>query len=463
MNRWIGAALDYLPRWLAFQVRATAQPGCAIAVVHRGKVVLDEAIGYAELPRRLALTARHRFRVASHSKTFTAVGVLRLRERRALRLDDPVGMHVSGLQRDVGRVTIAQLLSHSGGIVRDGDDAGQWVDQRPFRSATELREDLAAGPAIEANSRFKYSNHGYGLLGLAIEAVTGEPYASWMAREVVAAAGLTATTPDWTLRRGTPFARGHSALLPLGRRVVIPGDNPTRALAPATGFVSTAADLARFYAQLAPSAKRSLLSAASRRELTRRQWRDPYSVVERWYGLGTMSGSLGDWEWFGHAGAFQGYISRTVAVPSQDLAVSILTNAIDGPAHFWLDGALHVLRAFARHGAPTRKTAAWAGRWWSAWGAFDLLPMASRVMVAMPALMHPLVDATEIEPTGAGRGRVAQASGLGSFGEPARLVRTRGGKVTEVWIGAARLRPEARVAREMARRYDTGRSAARSE
>jgi CubicO group peptidase (beta-lactamase class C family) len=87
----------------------------------------------------------------------------------------------------------------------------------------------------------KYSNHGYGLLGMIIEAITGEPYRAWITREIIAAAGLTETTPDMPLRRGTPFARGHSGRILLGRRVVIPGDNPTHAIAPAGGFVSTAA------------------------------------------------------------------------------------------------------------------------------------------------------------------------------------------------------------------------------
>ena len=64
---------------------------------------------------------------------------------------------------------------------------------------------------------------------------------------------------------------------------------------PAAGFVSTAADVARFFAQLAPNAKRSLLSAGSRREMTRKQWRNPHASLEGYYGLGIMSGSLGGW------------------------------------------------------------------------------------------------------------------------------------------------------------------------
>jgi CubicO group peptidase (beta-lactamase class C family) len=116
---------------------------------------------------------------------------------------------------------------------------------------------------LDANSRFKYSNHGYGLAGLVIEAVTGEPYADWIKRAIIAPAGLRETEPDAPLGSRVPMARGHSAKLPLGRRVIIPGLNPTRALAPATGFVSTARDLTRFFAQLDPAAKRSVLSAAA--------------------------------------------------------------------------------------------------------------------------------------------------------------------------------------------------------
>ena len=123
------------------------------------------------------------------------------------------------------------------------------------------------------------------------------------------------------------LARGHSGKLPLGRRVVVPGDNPTNAMAPATGVVSTARDLARFFACLDPAAKRSVLSPASRREMIRRHWRDDHSSVERHYGLGVMIGKVGGWEWFGHSGAFQGTASRTVVLPGRDLSVSILSNA----------------------------------------------------------------------------------------------------------------------------------------
>ena len=185
MDRWLDAALDYLPSWLDYQMQAAQLPGCLFAVVHRGKVVLERAIGHANLSTGEKLTPRHRFRIASHSKSFTAAGILKLREQGRLRLDDPVGSFVDGLNKKTAAVTLAQLLSHSAGLVRDGADAGQFDERRPYPDADQLKRDLAPGPIIEAGLRLKYSNHGYGLLGLVIGNVTGEPYAAWIEREVV--------------------------------------------------------------------------------------------------------------------------------------------------------------------------------------------------------------------------------------------------------------------------------------
>ena len=458
MEKWLAAALDYLPRWLEHQMRSTEQPGVVVAVARAGRLVAEFALGHADATGRVELTPRHRMRVASHSKTFTAAGLLKLREQGRVQLDDPIGRHVRDLHPGVATVTVGQLLSHSAGVIRDGRDAGQWTDRRPYLSEAQIRDDLADGPVLEPNTRFKYSNHGFALAGLAIESITGEPYREWIAREIVAACGLRETQPDAPLSGEQPFARGHSGKLPLGHRVLIPGDNVTGTLAPATGFISTAADLARFFGSLSPGARRSVLSVASRREMTRRQWLEAHSSLGRWYGLGTISGTLGDWDWFGHSGAFQGYLTRTVVLPAQDLSLSVLTNAIDGLSGPWLDGCLHILRAFARHGAASRATAPWHGRWWSLWGAWDLLPMADRVLIAAPGLLNPMLDASEIALRpgvrgGTREGLIALAGSFGNHGEPARLMRDGDGRPSEFWLSGTRLLPQDTLMQEMAARY----------
>jgi CubicO group peptidase (beta-lactamase class C family) len=455
---WLAPALAYIPRWLDYQMRASEQVGCQIAVALRGEVLLEAAFGHADLGAGEALTPRHRFRVASHSKSFTAAAILKLREQGRLKLDDTAGQYVSGLHAEIASATLAQLLSHSAGIVRDGPDCAYWVDRAPFLDEAALRAELAAAPAIDANTRLKYSNHGFGLAGLVIEAITGEPYGVWVKREIVDAAGLGETTPDVPKENGSgaaeaPLARGHGGKALLGRRLVFPGDWPTHALAPATGFVSTAADLARFYARLSPGAETSLLSVASRREMSRQQWKDPWSAAPFTYGLGTIGSTFDGWEGVGHSGGFQGYLTRTATVAAHDLTVSVLTNAVDGLAHVWLDGAMAILKRFQESGPPSPALADWTGRWWSVWGATDMVPAGDKVFLAIPAMTNPLMKAAELTVAGPDEARISEASAFASYGEPARLIRGQGGQVCEVMLGGSRLIPEAAMAAELTGRY----------
>ena len=426
MPSWLEPALEYLASWLEFQRRLHEHPGCVVAVAYRGRIVLDKAFGFADLRKRTPLTPRHRFRVASHSKSFTAAGIIKLRDKRKLKLDDPIGRYVAGLHSSAARATLEELLSHGAGIVRDGRDSGQFSDRRPFLSREEVVADLKAAPILRRGTRFKYSNHGYALLGMAIESVTGEPYREWIAREIVAAAGLEETTADMPLPRGTPFARGHTGRLPAGKPLVIPGDFDTQAIGPAGGFVSTAADLARFFWQL-----------RRERDMLRPRWRDPHSSIERYYGLGIISGTLRGWRWYGHSGGLQGYITRTAVIPRHELAISVLTNSIVGLAHPWIDGAMDIFRTFK-----TRGGRHWRGRWWTMWAAVDLVPVRGKLLVATPAFFNPFLDAAEIR----GR-RIVLAGGFATHGEGVRFGRN------ELWLGGTRYLREAAAAREIMALY----------
>jgi D-alanyl-D-alanine carboxypeptidase len=187
--------------------------------------------------------------------------------------------------------------------------------------------------------------------------------------------------------------------------------------------------------------------------MTRRQWGDPNSTFETYYGFGIASGTLDGCDWFGHGGRLQGYISRTAVSPEQDLSISILTNAIDGCAPPWVGGVLRILRRFASEGALLATVSDWTGRWWTLWGAADLVPLGEKVLVAIPSLWNPFMDVAEIEVTGPDRGRIALSGGYGSHGEEVRRVRDGYGNIAEIWLAATRLLPEAETAAELEARY----------
>ena len=232
-------------------------------------------------------------------------------------------------------------------------------------------------------------------------------------------------------------ARGHTSRLPLGRRAVIPANNRTFAYAPVTGFTSTASDLARFFAQLAPDAARSVLTPETRRDMTRPHWPGRDSTSGLSFGLGLACGVLCGWDYFGHIGLFQGFVTRTAVLPEPGVTVSVLTNAIDGPALPWLDAVVHILRRFHDGGAPTGENADWGGRWWSLFGAVDLVPLGSSIFAFNPVLQPPFSEASEIVLTDADHGSVVRAPAIGRFGEAAWRVRDQHGDVTAIRIGDA--------------------------
>jgi len=76
MENSLQAALGYVPQWLGHQIRLAQHPGAVLAIAHKGVLVFEQAFGLADLEQGTKLSPRHRFRVASHSKSFTAAGIL---------------------------------------------------------------------------------------------------------------------------------------------------------------------------------------------------------------------------------------------------------------------------------------------------------------------------------------------------------------------------------------------------
>src|SRR5262249_61161749 len=111
MEPWLRPAIDYIRDWLQFQLDSSLQPGCIIAVAYHGEIVAEHAFGIADVATSETLTPRHRFRIASHSKAFTAAGILKLREQRRVRPDDPPGPNVKGPHPRVATAPGAQLPS----------------------------------------------------------------------------------------------------------------------------------------------------------------------------------------------------------------------------------------------------------------------------------------------------------------------------------------------------------------
>lgn len=431
----ISSVTAWYDTWLALRTEVLRVPGVQVAVRSGGELVLSAAHGAADLTGPTALTTGHLFRIASHSKTFTAVAVLQLFESGALRLDDTVGHWLPALADSapgVARRTLRQLLSHGGGIIRDGHDGDHWVLGLPFPDRERLLAIVADDAAVfPADRDFKYSNIGFGLLGLVVEAASGLPYNAYVRERIVDVLGLADTGPEYVAERAGDFATGYTAAA-LGDR--LPVDHvDTGDLAAATGFYATAEDLTAYFSAHLPGDTR-LLADDTKLTMRRQEW----AVEDGGYGLGLILSTVRGRKLFGHSGGYPGHITRSLFDTESGLVVSVLTNAVDGPAATLAEG-LFTLLGLATD--PTTEVPAipdgidatrFTGRYASLWGLTDVVLFGDRLFALHPDQVDPAAGATPLAVEDATTVRITERSGYGSPGESMTFVFGDDGAVLSV-------------------------------
>lgn len=261
------------------------------------------------------------YRIGSISKTFTAVLVMRLRDEGLLDLADPLEKHVPGT--GAGEVTIAQLLSHTGGLA--AETPGEWWERTPGSTRPELADVLGGEPFRHVpGRRFHYSNPGYTLLGSVIEALRGKPWEEVLRAEVLEPLGLdrTSATPE------APHAGGW-AVHPWAD-VMMPEPLEDLGLMASAGQLwSTTRDVARFAGFLLRGDDRVLS------ERTVREMRTPFSppepgIAEAGYGLGLQLTSHAGHRLAGHTGSLPGFVAALWVSEADDVTAVVLANCTSG-------------------------------------------------------------------------------------------------------------------------------------
>jgi CubicO group peptidase (beta-lactamase class C family) len=435
-------ASGYAARWVEYDAAVRGVPGGVIGVGWNGEVVAIHAFGLANIERGEPMRAEHIFRIASHSKTFTAVAIMQCVEAGRLRLDDTLGNYVNGLPDGVARVTVRQALNHAGGVIRDGKDTDFWQLERSFPDAEQLLATVQdGGPVLPPNDRFKYSNIAFSLLGLVIEAVTGESYASYTRRAIVERLGLRDTGAETDDHARERLVTGYTGVWAGMPRVALE-DVPTGAMAAATGFYSTANDLLDYGAAHA-FGHEELLSDDAKREMQGAYWAT--GSGDR-YGLGLAVEEIDGLHVVGHGGSFPGHSTRTWIEPAKGLVVTVLLNQSGGPAKEYANGILSLIAR--AHEAPTvtaavaRALSRYEGRFWGLWGPTDVVRFGGSLLVVNPSTSNPWKDATTLEVVDEDVLRIEEPDGYGSHGEEVRFERDAESVVTRVRISGSSAYPE---------------------
>lgn len=337
-------------------------PGLAYGVILDGQLVHSHGMGRREMTTTAPVDAETIFRIASMTKSFTALAILQLRDRGQLRLDEAAATYVPELAHllypsaDSAPITVRQLLTMSAGWPQDDP----WADRQIYRPDTDLSALYEGGIPFSnpPGVTFEYSNMGYMVLGRIITNVSGRPAMDFVQQEILTPLGMTQSGWQATDLPASQLAHGYrwedetwreEALLPCG------GD-----VASFAGLFTTVQDLARWVALFQSAwpprddADTGILRRSSLREmqqvgrmvaprLQEQSLGEAGGVTGGGYGFGLYTLHNGDWESVGHGGGLPGFGSHMRWAPDYGVGVVILANVTYAPVHALCSEALALL------------------------------------------------------------------------------------------------------------------------
>ena len=305
-------------------VAAKQQTAVSVAVYNGQLPIWTHAWGKADIENDVPATTKSMFRLASISKPFTAVAVMRLVEMGKVNLDTPIHKYLPQFPKKRWPITLRQLLCHQSGIhhYRDGD----LQSTRHFPGVTAGLEMFAKDPLMfQPGTRTLYSSYGFNLAGAVIEAVTRRPYAEFVREEVLTPAGIESMRPDDVFAIIPHRASGYR--LRSDGQLENCGLTDTSYKTPSGGWVATAEDVVR----LARALLRGKILKEETRELMWTQQKLK-NGSETGYALGWVIAEEHGIHVIEHSGGQQGSNTHLMISPERNVAVAVLTNLEDGGA-----------------------------------------------------------------------------------------------------------------------------------
>ena len=317
--------------------------GLAVGVVRLGAPDAFVAHGLADVASHTPVTEETAVRVGSITKTFTAIAAMQLVEQGLVDLDGPVADHLRTFRLVAADpswrpATLRHLLTHTAGIgeVRWPGDLLRPVFgemARAGRPAPSLAAYYRRGLPVRAEpgTRWRYTGHGFAVVGQVVEDVTGVPLGRYLRRHVFEPLGMTGThlsPPDPVGALATGYVVGRSGARPV--------TDLQQVTAAAGAAVSTPRDMARYLAALlggGANAHGTVLTPSSMATMFAPQYRPDPRIPGM--GLAFFRGDAGGHPVVEHGGLVPGFDSQIVVAPDDGVAVMAFTNGTRG-GMFWL-------------------------------------------------------------------------------------------------------------------------------
>jgi CubicO group peptidase (beta-lactamase class C family) len=302
---------------------ALGAPGASVAVISNGNLIFSKGYGLADVDRAIPAQPTTNYRLASVTKQFTATAVLILVDRGKLALDSRLTDVLPGAPSYARNVTIRHLLTHTSGLV-------DYEDLMPDSQTVQVldRDVLMLLNKIDSvyftpGAKYRYSNSGYALLALVVEALSGQRFAQFLKQNIFEPLGMNHTV---AFEKGVSVvenrAYGHSKT---EKGFVQTDQSTTSAVLGDGGIYSSVEDLRRWDQELYEN---KLISPA-----LRQQSFTPATLLDGTktkYGFGWNIEPYKNQFSVFHTGSTRGFRNAILRFPERRLSIIILTNRNEG-------------------------------------------------------------------------------------------------------------------------------------
>lgn len=176
-------------------------PGMSYGILVDGVLIHKGSLGYADIAKKTKVSSSTMFRMASMSKSFATMAILRLRDESKLQLDDPAEKYISILKNlqyptsDSPKITIRDLMTHGAGFPEDNP----WGDRQLADTDSDFMKLLGDPLAFSTSpgTSYEYSNLGFALLGKIITVVSGSPYQKYVKDHILTPLGMAVSTYEY--------------------------------------------------------------------------------------------------------------------------------------------------------------------------------------------------------------------------------------------------------------------------
>ncbi|MDP2483792.1 MAG: serine hydrolase domain-containing protein [Candidatus Palauibacterales bacterium] len=304
---------------------APDRPGACVLARHRGVVIFEHCYGMAEIETARAATPETNFRLASVTKQFTATAVLRLVQEGRLSLTTTLREVFPDFPPWADSVTVHRLLTHTAGLV-DYEDVMPLGDAQILDAGVVDLLRTQDSTYFPPGAAFRYSNSAYAVLARIVEERSGQRFADFLASEVFAPAGMTATVA-FEDGRSTVAHRAFGYSRQADGSWLRTDQSTTSAVLGDGGIYSSLQDLNRWL-EIVEGRRALLDSSLVSKVFTEARTNDGEGVG---YGYGWFLDSAAGRRRIRHEGSTIGFRNAVQRFPEEDLTVLFLSNRNDVP------------------------------------------------------------------------------------------------------------------------------------